>query len=254
MQIPTIPDRNITCPSVQVNNMSIYKSYLFTLLLFLISLSYLPFVYAQDATVKTKVGNPSEDVNSTECNSPLPSGDIQQSIKDQFGITMNGFDQTHLQWAWEKFCGSANTKFNQLVKGSTIEAIAGLSQQIGCFKGTSVQLGQYQPKALFQFILTHELGHVIRNCHPRNIILYSKHIEAYNSEGAVSYYGGHAAACTGSDNLSEDYADMIAYYVNPEAGIATVKCAPNATPPNPYFVAKDKPAHHNVVKGVLDNQ
>lgn len=203
--------------------------------------------------VRVRVGNPPDQGPSISCNQPPPpTGQVGQAITSSYGITMNGFGEQHLLWAWEKFCESSNTKFLTLIKGSVVAATSGISQQVGCGGAVSVRLGAYPNKDLFKFILTHELGHVVRNCNARATIQYNEHINAFNNEGAVSYYGGHAVSCTGSDNLSEDYADMIAYYVNPSAGIATAKCDPSPNPPNPFFVAKSKPLHHTVAQGVLN--
>lgn len=203
------------------------------------------------------VGNPpspSAGVSPSLGNAPPPPADIRQGIIDQFGITMNGFDQAHLQLAWEKFWEIAPTKYISLIRGSKIIALGytGGSRQVGCFGGaTSVELVQYNGQ-YFKFILTHELGHVIRNCNPRNVTKYDDHVNAVSKEGAVSYYGGNATKCTGSDNYSEDYADMITYYVNNLAGYATAICDPNQSPPNPYYkLSPRKELHYQVVSQVL---
>jgi hypothetical protein len=89
----------------------------------------------------------------------------------------------------------------------------------------------YTSKELFQFILTHEMGHIIRNCNPRNAAKYNEHLNVFSDEGGISYYARNASTCTGSDNRSEDYADMIAYYLHPQSLMSS--CGPQPSK-NPY--------------------
>lgn len=187
---------------------------------------------------------------------PSPPANIRQGLIDSFHVTMNGFDNQHLEWAWEKFWEVSNTQFTSLIAGSTIQSITlGLSAQVGCFGETSVKIKQYTPKEFFQYLLTHELGHVIANCRPSDAHVYDQR-NAFDREGAVSYYAAHANTCSGSENYSEDYADMIAYYLNPSAGLSTISChgsAP-ANPPNPFHGTPVlKPIHKTVVEGILGN-
>lgn len=190
---------------------------------------------------------PGETPRSTP---PPSSGSLREDILREFGIDMIGFDDERLRWTREKFWDMASTKFIVLAQGSTVVSVGGTSsRQIGCFSSTSIQLGNYSSKPLFTFILIHEFGHVIRNCHRREGIQWTQHIESFTREGAISYYASNARACTGSDNLSEDYADMTAYYLNREAGLASAPCGPQ-NPPNPY-IANGFPLHYTIANGVL---
>lgn len=185
---------------------------------------------------------------------PAPPDDVRQGIIDKFGITMNGFDQQHLQWAWEKFWETSNTNFPELVAGITIGASDGGSAQLGCAgASTSVELGQYTPGDFFKFILTHELGHVIQSCQPRSKSQFDEAINAYNTEGGISFYGNNASACNGTVNINENYADIIAYYLNPSAGYGSgpKSCGGPANPPNPFFSGSSFPLHYSVGKAVL---
>lgn len=234
---------------------------------------------AETACVKTKVGNPqteptmppecltspSETTNSGEntgsgtgsetgTTPPNYPADLRQAIIDKFGIYMNNFSQQHLKWAWEKYWDVSGSRFNELVKGSivTSQGAGGYSSQVGCPGSESVRLGEYATESFFKFILIHELGHVVRNCNSRERIQYTAHLNALAAEGAVSYYGANASYCTGSDNPSEDYADMIAYYLTPSAGLATARCDPDQNRPNPFFkLVPRKEAHYQVVIKVL---
>lgn len=96
---------------------------------------------------------------------PTPEGDLQIAIQQQFGISMIGYDQQHLQWAWEKFWEVSSTNFNDLVKGAVIQVTdVSSTRQVACPPAVSVLVGQFPEETAFKHILIHELGHVIRNC------------------------------------------------------------------------------------------
>jgi hypothetical protein len=183
------------------------------------------------ATIDTRVA-----IGGTCVSSPSKPDNLRASLIDDFGILMNGFDATHLSWAWEQLCKASGTRFNQLTKGATIVATtAVISQQVGCAGATSVYLGPFTPKETFQFIMTHELGHFIYNCHRSDGLAHNADfVTAHNTEGGVSFYANNAKACTGpeSDNLSEDAADTVAYYLHPGSNIQTVLCAGTRAGPN----------------------
>lgn len=188
-------------------------------------------------TVTTQVGSPSGSNGGGVV--PPATGGYGKALFDTFGITMSGFDDTHLQWTWEKLNEINNPSFTSLLNGSAVEATTGLSEQIGCFNGTSLRLGQYTPEAFFKFIIIHEFGHIIQNCQPRIKSRSIEHENSYASEGPISYYSKNTELCTGlSNHLQEDYADTMAYYFNPDAGLSSgpSKCPGIiANPPNPYI-------------------
>jgi lysophospholipase L1-like esterase len=202
--------------------------------------------------VITKVGNP---IGSPP---PCPVGDLRQAILDEFQVTMNGFDESHLQWTREAFLAASDTNFPSLIAGATIEARCSDcgSQRVGCQEDdVSIYLGQYDTSAAyFKFILTHELGHFIHACNPRSVSGYTQHLNAIYLDGPISYYAGHAAQCTLSDNNSEDYADMIAYFLNPMSGHVSgpLDCEPDRNPLNPLFqLNPPKQEHLNVAQQIL---
>lgn len=221
-------------------------------------------------TVKTnvmcvKVGNPDSDKpsvcsepGSTTLNpgsgvhpqAPQSPSDIRQGIIDQFGITMNGFDNQHLQWAWEKFWEVSNTNFDELVKGAKIDVTSvSNTQQVGCPPALTAIIGQFPEETAFKHILTHELGHAIRNCPGRAQAQETAYLNAHSKEGGVSYYGENAKTCTGSDSLSEDYAEMIAFYLNPGTPVASyLKCLPYSQ--NKY-TESSFPLHYQVARDIL---
>lgn len=173
--------------------------------------------------------------------------DLRQAIINTFGITMNGFAKPQLTWAWERFWEISNTKYTSLVAGAVIVANnADYSSQIGCPPGTTLLLRPYATEKTFKFMLTHELGHQIRNCNKRAVIRYNEHLNAYDKEGAVSYYGANAYACWKTNNYSEDYADAIAYGVTSDVNGGVSSCGPSW--PHPFYPAPaKKPLHYNNV-------
>lgn len=202
--------------------------------------------------VITKVGNP--------LGTPpvCPTGDLKQAIIEEFGVSMNGFDETHLQWTKDAFEAASNTNFINLIRGATIEARCSDcgSQRVGCQDDdVSIYLGQYDSSAeYFKFILIHELGHFVHACQPRSVNGYTNHLNAIYIDGPISYYAGHATQCALSDNNSEDYADMIAYYLNPLSGHVSgpVDCESDRNPPNPLFqLNPPKQEHLNVAEQIL---
>jgi hypothetical protein len=208
------------------------------------------FVQAQfrtdSNTVTTRIGNPSTTAP------PVENSSLRQTLIDKFGITMNGFDSDHLRWTWVKLHEINNPNFTGLLNGSVIQATSGLSSQVGCFGGgTSLNLGQYVPENFFKFILIHELSHIVQACSKRSDSKVVEHANAYAAEGPISYYAGHTLQCTGLNNgQNEDYADTLAYYLNPSAGFSSgpKSCLPaeENNPPNPLFSGSSFQLHLNV--------
>lgn len=182
---------------------------------------------------------------------PPPAADkLRDSLISEFDLTMNGFGEQWLRWTWEKLTAVSGTRFVNFIRGSTVQAVAqGDSEQVGCpGSGTTVKLGAYPDEELFKLVFIHEFGHVIRNCPNSQSNYYAEHDNAYTKEGGVSYYARNAAACTGSDNKSEDYADMIAYYLNPNTTRQTARCSPENKNPN---LKINFPLHYNTARSIL---
>lgn len=181
---------------------------------------------------------------------PPASGELQVAIQQQFGISMLGYDQQHLQWAWEKFWEVSNTNFNSLIKGAVIQTTSvSNTQQVGCPPATTVLIGEFPEETAFKHILMHELGHAIRNCAGRERAKESAFIQAHKTEGGVSYYAKNAPSCTGSDNTSEDYAEMIAFYLNNGTPVASyLKCYQQQ---QLRLSPQEYPLHYQVATDVL---
>jgi hypothetical protein len=255
------------------------KIFLLTFCFFItLSLIVSPFASAQTAVspcVLTRVGNPAiSPVYPPGCDQ-TPSGggsnpggqpggikppnypaDLQQAILDTFGVNVRGYGPEHLKWIWEKLWDVSGTKFNGYIRGVYLQgrpASKQGSRQVGCGGPTSIILEEYNPEDLFKFLFTHELGHYIRNCSKGEIVRLAEHLDIFNTEGPISYYAGHTATCTGLNNgPSEDYADMVAYYLNPNAGLRAISCDPERNPPNPYFkLIPRKEMHYQFVVELL---
>ncbi len=192
------------------------------------------------STWKTRVGNPPISDLEPGTVPPAPS-DIRRGIIDTFGITMNGFDQQHLLWTWERLHEVSGTKFPNLVRGATIEKWNNeYSQaQSGCYSGdTSLNLRQFPGQgSYFKFHLLHELGHVAQKCNPRESTQRAAHENAYALEGAISEYGRQGPICIPETiAINEDHADTIAYFLDRSSGfVTTIRCGGPSNPPNPYI-------------------
>ncbi len=205
----------------------------------------------------TKVGNPdgpspcTNNSSGTHPQAPAAPADLKQAIQDKFGINIDStFDRTHQEWIWEKLWDVSNTNFDDLVTGTHVVDIgsSGGSAQTNC---KTIQIGQYSPKEIFQVVFTHEMGHIIRNCISAPKSHWDEHLAALASEKGVTEYA--RVLCTYSNpgdwqSKSEDYAEMIAYYLNPDAHQQTAKNCSGG--PNPYLNG-GYPLHFNVAKEVL---
>ncbi len=170
-----------------------------------------------------------------------PPGGLRQSIMDRFGIIMNGFDNQQLQWAWEKFLSVSGTRFNGLVKGVTIIADND-SRQVD---NNTIYLKKLTQQDLFNVVLTHELGHIIRW---RTDSYIAELRQAISQEGYVTSYSANAPSCTGSDKFNEDYAEMIAYYLNPASPSQTAsRCSSGSNP----YINNGFRLHYNIARQIL---
>lgn len=189
-------------------------------------------------------------VSTVSTCTPPPAGDLKQAIIDNFAITMNGFSQTQLEWTWEKLSCVSGTKFKNLINGTVLTRIdSRTSEQTGC---RTINLGNYDVKTTFQVAFTHELGHIVDNCNTNEL---SRHTDLYNAvyptEGALTTYSRLAPypGCAGPGQASEDYAEMIAYYLNPS--ISEIgPCLGSTVPPNPY-AGGAYPQHFQLASTIL---
>jgi hypothetical protein len=174
---------------------------------------------------------------------PVQDGDFVKAVKNKFDITLVGYDQQHAKWVWEKFWDVSNTNFPTLVKGVTATNQPG-SQQLD---NNSIIVEGYGDEQLFKVVFIHELGHIIRHRTDDNITDVENAILA---EGYVTNYAQNANSCTGSDSFNEDYAEMIAYYLNPASPSITARCSDRAA--NTYQNG-NHPIHYAIAKSILGN-
>jgi len=172
---------------------------------------------------------------------PYPSN-IPAALKSQFNITINGFGLTHQQYLWDLIWENTNTKFPQLLNGLVVQATppGGISYQASC-GSPGVYLGQYSGPTFFKFIATHEFGHWLEACNTGAEIKRQDAINAFYAEGGISWYAtnGNPTCFTDTTNWKENYADIVAYFLHPNAGFSSGprKCVPPSlqNPPNPFF-------------------
>ena len=215
----------------------------------------------QSKAACTKVGNAPDDQKPAACatggngirpEAPPAEGDLRGAIQEKFGISMNGYDRQRMQWAWEKLWDVSNTNFVELVRGSVIEVTStSNSHQVGCpGAAVAVYLGPFNDEYTFKQAFIHELGHVIANCSTKQTANWNAYLKAHVAEGGVSYYGGHAESCTGSDSISEDFAEMIAFYLNPGYAVSIVRCNQAG---EKVDMASQFPLHFQVAQAILGN-
>jgi hypothetical protein len=211
--------------------------------------------------VITKVGNPktSPPPFPPECSDssggaggacqtppqPYPA-DPRQEMISKWGITFNGYDQDHLKWAYEELYAISSTKFLQLAKGAVIEATPeSISQQVGCpGQPVAVRLHPYDEVG-FKTLITHELTHTFQWCQSEEVSHFSEIHNAIATEGYVSNYS-RTACLGGIVQANEDYADTVAYYLNPTAPEFT--CGNGAG--NPYANG-EHPAHKALAEKIV---
>lgn len=209
-----------------------------------------PYNYGTDVYTGAQSCNTAASPTASSGSRPAPPATdpaaIKQAIISKFGVTMNGFDNDHLQWTWEKLWNVSGTNFPKYISGVTITAGPG-SEKLSC---SSLRLEQYPQKELFQLVLTHEFGHFIQDCDkglPRQL---ADQQNAFTQEGGVTFYATNAVTkCHSYSSLQEDYAEMVAYYLNPGVNVATAACTP--LPFTAPDLKNNFPLHYNVVSTVL---
>lgn len=182
------------------------------LLLFITTLFFLfvvtTTVVAQSSVEKsTRVGNP--PIPSPGQKVPAPPANpatLQADIEKQFGIRMEGYSQKHMQWAWEKLWDVSHTNFIKLInpQPGSIRMIPGPSQQHG---PKYITLEAWNDEELFKIVLIHELSHCIYWYNKDADSRQTEHNNLFGTIGGVTGYG--------ATNKTENYPEMITYYLNP---------------------------------------
>lgn len=237
-----------------------YKKSLALLFIALTFLCLTTNVIAQTASWKTKVGNPPETgVHPTPPYTPGDSNhqgcDYRCAIKKEFDINVIGyFTQDTLEWFWEKLWEVSQTNFIPLIKGTSIQS-TGSDKGYSGIHGNGITLSNYRAEFLIKIVFIHEYGHWIQRYRDgKNFAREHAQLIAEREPGEtpISKYatpGPNGLACSGVNWPGEDYADMIAYYLNPEfTDITVVLCAGKEV--NPYLNG-GHPKHKKIAEMIL---
>lgn len=178
-------------------------------------------------------------------------GSLRGTILKEFYIDMDGFSETQLKWAWEKFWDVKHTKFNKLVRGPgntvKVQAVDAGSEQINC--SLVLVRKTITDPVLFKIVLTHELAHVIYWCNDDAINRVTEHANIYVQEGAVTGYGEpvNGTTCYNTPARTENYPEMIAYYLN-RGVVEQTGCNLRGQVP---FANGRFPLHYNLARKIL---
>lgn len=206
---------------------------------------------------------------------PAPKGyaPLQAAISSTFGISMaDGFSINYLNWTWQILWETKNTSFlSLLLQGSGGSPVSinvapslpgggqDINRQLNCstiqIRSVSQSTGGAYPEPLFKIVLIHELSHIIEQCVPDSLSKKSSLAQILNNNREAYLTNYSKNNCAGGTNaLNEDYAEMLAYYLNPEIkeqslGIGAA-CEPTDPNKNPYDNSA-KPLHKNLASEIL---
>lgn len=217
---------------------------------------------------------------STPLTSPQPAGglagstistapvnrpaNLQQAIQTEFGVTMNGYSDRGLGFAYDMFTRYKNTKFINLIKGTQVHNIppageAGADDNY-CRSQSGpgiVVLDDFSDQNEFVLKFTHELGHVIFSCQQDSASRRTEHEGIWSSEGGITPYGqANISNCDPHTwppqkprfARGEDYAEMIAFYLNQDAKDQyRGPCSSNEAP----FKTTKYPKHLDLARRIL---
>lgn len=187
--------------------------------------------------VVVKVGDASEAERpsiGTLVKAPPPNlATIREDIKNKFGITTSDtntalsyprkllWEDKHLTWIWEELWEVSNTNLFSLVQGTTLENNNNEGSSMTWPDKRLVRINPEDNEDHFKYLLLHELGHIVGGNSPYKTYWNTDFDRAYKSEGGISHYARTADTCAPIRNVStetrrkdEDFAEMIAYYLN----------------------------------------
>jgi hypothetical protein len=182
--------------------------------------------------------------------------DVGPELRSKYNVVLQGFSETGRKMIYEMLTCVSKSKLPSLLQNTTTtihNAISPTINSIGmdCASSTC-NIWIPETTGAFKFILTHEFGHVIYYTNPRETMLISDFERAWANEGGLSPYSRRNDGCgNGNGSMAEDYAELVAYYYNPNAGAVTGACDANKTPPNPLYKTSKYPLHLEVGKKVL---
>ncbi len=209
------------------------------------------------ASAGTGQGAPAGSVDANcKPTGTLPS-DPGAELKNKYNINTEGFSSAGIINIYEMFTCISTSKVPTLLNGVTTTVHSGISPSLGSIgMDCNATCNVWIPEGTnaFKFILTHEFGHVINIMAPRGATHSTELSNAWSQEGGLSpysgpYYGGQGGCPVKGDG--EDYAEMVAYYLNPTLGGKTGACDSRDDPKNSLFEDTHFPLHLAVAKQVL---
>lgn len=183
----------------------------------------------------TKVGEPSEaKTPGCEGSQPpktpapaCPNNNCPKAVLDEFGITISAnLPSEYSRYAWEKLWNVRYTNFDDLVRGTFVKAVFEdpdpENREGSHRKENAIYLRSIYPQSFFDIIFVHELSHFINDL-PDPTSRRTDHDGVFKNEledGHRGVTGYGELACTyenptDNEKREEDYADMLAYYLNP---------------------------------------
>ena len=209
------------------------------------------------ASAGTGQGAPagSVDANCTPTGS-YPS-DPQGELQSKYKITTQGFGGEGIKMIYEMVTCVSTSKFPAVTQGVSTTIHNAISPSIGSIGmdcDSTCNIWIPEGTSAFKFILTHEFGHVINIMNTREVSHSTELTNAHEKEGGLSpysgpYYGGQGGCPV--KGAGEDYAEMVAYYLNPSLGGKTGACDSRENPKNSLFEDTHFPLHLAVAKQVL---
>lgn len=205
--------------------------------------------------------------------SPAPASqttrpaNLAEAIKTEFGVTMNGYSNRGLEYAYDMFTRYKGTKFNDLIKGTFVSNVSNPPDQPEAATDDTycktqggpgrVVLDDFASKDEFVLKFTHELGHVIFACQQDPLSKRTEHEKVWTGESGITPYGRtNSPSCDPHTwppqkprfARGEDYAEMIAFYLNQEAKDQyRGACSSNEAP----FKTTKYPRHLDLARRIL---
>lgn len=186
---------------------------------------------------------------------PVEDGNYKKAIKDTYSITVEaGLSLEFDKALWEFLATVSKTKFPSLVRGTVVHITPPCPgpNPCGTFQGPGKEISirsNVETADLVKLLFAHEMGHVIWHHTPESAGHQTEHMNALTKEGGVTIYGDNPCYDPGNAyaRQTEDYAEMIAYYLNPFLNEQT-SCGTKGY--NPFADGKF-PQHLQVAKSIL---
>jgi hypothetical protein len=197
-----------------------------------------PFSYADDVFNSLQACKIAQTTPQPSPPTSTPNN-LSQALIDQFGLNMSEFSERQQKWAWDKLSSVSNTNFVKLIHGRerliTVAKVDAGSHQESCKK---IYVRDNNDEQTFNVVLFHELGHIIYHCNDEALARTREHTSVRAQEGSVTAYGQR--------DVTEDYPEMIAYYLN----LSITERTNDARNIVPYANGR-YPLHFNLARSIL---